>query len=182
MSRIGRKPVPIPEETTVILEGAHTLIVKGPKGEIKKEFHPSMRIEIEDGVVLVYRNSDRPYYRAIHGTTRALINNMVVGVSQGFSKKLVINEKTYKANVNGDKVEFYIGFNHPVVLEIPEGINISVENQLVTVSGIDKELVGKVAQKIRHLRTVDPYKVKGIIYEGERIRRKAGKTVATGAK
>jgi large subunit ribosomal protein L6 len=107
---------------------------------------------------------------------------MILGVTQGFSKKLIINEKTYKANVSQNKLEIYIGYSHPVVLEIPKGLSAVVENQLITISGIEKELVGAFAQKVRHLRKVDPYKVKGIIYEGEKIRRKVGKTVATGAK
>lgn len=182
MSRIGKKPVPIPNGVNVTLGDKNIVMIKGPKGEISREFHPDISIEIKDGKIFVERTSDRPFYRAIHGTTRALINNMILGVTQGFSKKLIINEKTYKANVSQNKLEIYIGYSHPVVLEIPKGLSTVVENQLITISGIDKELVGAFAQKVRHLRKVDPYKVKGIIYEGEKIRRKVGKTVATGAK
>ncbi len=182
MSRIGRKPIQIPQGVTVKLGEGNLVTVKGPKGELKRAFHPEITIEIKDNVVTVKRPSDAPFYRALHGTTRALINNMVIGVTQGFSKRLVINEKTYKAAVKGREVEFALGFSHPVVVKIPEGIDVTVEKQLITVSGIDKELVGQFAQKIRHLRKVDPYKAKGIIYEGEKIRRKAGKTIAAGAK
>jgi large subunit ribosomal protein L6 len=182
MSRIGRKPVPIPNGVNVNLGDKNVLKVKGPKGELLREFYPDINIEIKEGKIFIERTSDRPFFRAIHGTTRALINNMILGVTEGFSKKLIINEKTYKANVSGSNLEIYIGYSHPVVLEIPKGLAVVVENQLITINGIDKELVGAFAQKVRHLRKVDPYKVKGIIYEGERIRRKAGKTVATGAK
>ncbi len=182
MSRIGEKPVLIPSEVNVSLVGANVLKVKGPKGEILREFHPDIHIDIKNDNILIERTSDRPFYRAIHGTTRALINNMVVGVTKGFTKKLVINEKTYKANVSKNKIELYLGYSHPVILDIPKELSVSVESQTIIISGIDKELVGAFAQKVRHLRKVDPYKVKGIIYEGERIKRKAGKTVATGTK
>jgi large subunit ribosomal protein L6 len=182
MSRIGKKPVPIPKGVNILLGEKNSLKVKGPKGELLKEFHPDIHIEIDEGNILVERKSDRPFYKAIHGTTRALINNMILGVTEGFSKKLLINEKTYKASATQNKVELYLGYSHPVIIDIPKGLTVSIENQTIIISGIDKELVGAFAHKIRYLRKVDPYKVKGIIYEGERIRRKAGKTVATGAK
>ncbi len=182
MSRIGKKPVEIPAGVTIKIKKNNTVIVKGPKGELKRTFHPEIKIMQEGNVVKVERPSDKPFYRALHGTTRALINNMVTGVTKGFSKRLVINEKTYKGAVKGNKIEFSLGFSHPVVVDIPEGLTVTIEKQLITVSGIDKELVGQFAQKIRHLRKVDPYKVKGIIYEGEKIRRKAGKALASGAK
>ncbi len=182
MSRIGRKPVEIPSGVTVKIEKDNTVIVKGPKGELKRTFHPEIKIVQEGNVIKVERPSDKPFYRALHGTTRALINNMVIGVTKGFSKRLVINEKTYKGVVKGNKIEFSLGFSHPVIVDIPDGLTVTIEKQLITVSGIDKELVGQFSQKIRHLRKVDPYKVKGIIYEGEKIRRKAGKALASGAK
>jgi len=180
MSRIGKMPIPIPQGVTVNILDGNVVEVKGPKGTLKREFHPDMKIEIVDNSIVVKRNSDKPFYKALHGTTRALLNNMVVGVTNGFSKRLIINEKTYKGEVKGRKVLFELGYSHPILMDIPEGLNVAIEGNVITVSGIDKELVGAFAQKIRHLRKVDPYKVKGIIYEGEKIRRKAGKTVASG--
>ncbi|MCI4463437.1 MAG: 50S ribosomal protein L6 [Caldisericum sp.] len=180
MSRIGKMPIPIPQGVTVNILDGNVVEVKGPKGTLKREFHPDMKIEIVDNSIVVKRNSDKPFYKALHGTTRALLNNMVVGVTNGFSKRLIINEKTYKGEVKGRKVQFELGYSHPILMDIPEGLNVAIEGNVITVSGIDKELVGAFAQKIRHLRKVDPYKVKGIIYEGEKIRRKAGKTVASG--
>lgn len=179
MSRIGRKPIVIPKGVEVKISEGNVVSIKGPKGTLSRKFSDEMKIDVTDGQILVERPSDEPYYRAIHGTTRALINNMILGVSQGFSKRLIINEKTYKANVNGKRVELSLGYSHPISMDVPDGLTVTVEGQTITVSGLDKELVGAFSQKIRHLRKVDPYKVKGIIYEGERIRRKVGKTVAT---
>lgn len=180
MSRIGKMPIPIPQGVTVNILDGNVVEVKGPKGTLKREFHPDIKIEIVDNSIVVKRNSEKPFYKALHGTTRALLNNMVIGVTNGFSKRLIINEKTYKGEVKGRKVQFELGYSHPILMDIPEGLNVTIEGNIITVSGIDKELVGAFAQKIRHLRRVDPYKVKGIIYEGEKIRRKAGKTVASG--
>ncbi len=182
MSRIGKKPIGVPAGVTVKIDKDNTVTVKGPKGELKRKFRPEIMIEMSDNVINVKRSSDKPFYRALHGTTGALINNMVLGVTKGFSKKLIINEKTYKGEVKGNKVQFSLGFSHPVSVDIPKGIEVAIEKQVISVSGINKELVGQISQKIRHLRKVDPYKVKGIIYEGEKIRRKAGKTIAAGAK
>jgi len=182
MSRIGRQPVIIPEKVTVNIEKDNLVTVKGPKGVLKKTFHPKINITLKENIVIVGRTSDEPFYRALHGTTRALINNMVQGVTNGFSKKLQLNEKTYKAEVKGKKVTFNIGFSHPIVLDIPEGITVTLDKRVITVSGIDKELVGAFSQKIRHLRKVDPYKAKGIIYVGEKIIKKAGKAIAVGTK
>lgn len=180
MSRIGKMPIPIPQGVTVNILDGNVVEVRGPKGTLKREFHPDIKIEIVDNSIVVKRNSEKPFYKALHGTTRALLNNMVIGVTNGFSKRLIINEKTYKGEVKGRKVQFELGYSHPILMDIPEGLNVTIEGNIITVSGIDKELVGAFAQKIRHLRRVDPYKVKGIIYEGEKIRRKAGKTVASG--
>ena len=182
MSRIGRMPVQIPAGVTVKIDKENTVSIKGPKGELKRTFHPEIAIEMKDNVITVKRPSDKPFYRALHGTTRALINNMVLGVTNGFSKKLVINEKTYKGVLKGKEVQLSLGFSHPVIVKVPEGIEVAIDKQVITVSGINKELVGQFSQKLRHLRKVDPYKAKGIIYEGEKIRRKAGKTIAAGAK
>ncbi|MGC8722125.1 MAG: 50S ribosomal protein L6 [Caldisericaceae bacterium] len=182
MSRVGRKPISVPKNVTVQIMDKNVVEVKGPKGTLKRAFHPEVSISLDDGIITVTRPSDTPFYKAIHGTTRALLNNMVVGVVEGFSKKLLINEKTYKAAVNGKNIELSLGYSHPIVLEIPSGLTVTVEGQGISVFGIDRELVGAFSQKLRHLRKVDPYKAKGIIYDGERIRRKAGKTVASGAK
>jgi len=182
MSRIGKQPVSIPKNVTVKIDKGNVVTVKGPKGEMKRAFHPEINITLSDNTVVVRRPSDKPFYRALHGTTRALINNMVQGVTNGFSKKLQLNEKTYKAEVKGKKVTFNLGYSHPIVLDIPEGLAVALDKRIITVSGIDKELVGTFAQKIRHLRKVDPYKAKGIIYVGEKIIRKAGKTIAAGTK
>ncbi|MBP6064048.1 MAG: 50S ribosomal protein L6 [Bacteroidales bacterium] len=180
MSRVGKKPIDIPKGVTVNILDGNVVEVKGPKGTLKRAFHPEIKIEIQDGAIICSRSSEKPYYKAIHGTTRAHLNNMVVGVTEGFSKRLMINEKTYKATAQGNKVQFDLGYSHPVILDVPQGLTVAVDNNIVTVAGIDKEAVGAFAQKIRHLRKVDPYKVKGIIYVGEKIRRKAGKTVASG--
>ncbi|NIA10761.1 MAG: 50S ribosomal protein L6 [Nitrospiraceae bacterium] len=182
MSRIGKKPIQVPAGVTVTIDKDNTVTVKGPNGELNRKFRSEIAIEMNDNIINVKRSSDKPFYRALHGTTGALISNMVLGVTQGFSKKLVINEKTYKGEVKGNKVQFSLGFSHPVIVDIPKGIKVTIEKQIVSVSGIDKELVGQFAQKVRHLRKVDPYKAKGIIYAGEKIRRKAGKTIAAGAK
>ncbi len=182
MSRIGKQPVVIPKNVTVKIDEGNLVTVKGPKGELKRAFHPQINITLNNDTIVVKRPSDEPFYRAIHGTTRALINNMVQGVVSGFSKKLQLNEKTYKAEVKGKKVTFSLGYSHPIVLDIPEGLTVALDNRIITVSGIDKELVGAFAKKIRHLRKVDPYKAKGIIYVGEKIIRKAGKTIAAGSK
>jgi large subunit ribosomal protein L6 len=182
MSRVGRKPIAVPKNVTVQIFDNNVVEVKGPKGTLKRAFHPEVSIKLNEGVLTVERSSDSPFYKAIHGTTRALLNNMITGVVGGFKKKLLVNEKTYKAAVNGKNIELLLGYSHPIILEIPTGLEISVDGQSISVTGIDKELVGAFSQKLRHFRKVDPYKAKGIIYEGERIRRKAGKTVASGAK
>jgi large subunit ribosomal protein L6 len=182
MSRVGRKPISVPKNVTIQILENNTIEVKGPKGTLKRVFRPEVSIKLNEGTLTVERSSDSPFFKAIHGTTRALINNMVVGVVEGFIKKLFINEKTYKAAVNGKNIELSLGYSHLIVLEIPQGLTVAVDGQTISVSGIDRELVGAFSQKLRHLRKVDPYKVKGIIYVGERIRRKAGKTVASGAK
>ncbi|MEA3314035.1 MAG: 50S ribosomal protein L6 [Caldisericota bacterium] len=182
MSRIGKKPIIIPKEVKTTIDEDNFVTIKGPKGELKRSFHPEIKIILEKDIVTVERPSERPFYRALHGTTRALINNMVIGVTNGYSKQLQLNEKTYKGEVQGKKVTFNLGFSHPIILDIPEDIDVVIEKRVITVSGINKESVGAFAQKIRHLRKVDPYKAKGIIYVGEKIIRKAGKAIAAGAK
>ncbi|AVQ97666.1 50S ribosomal protein L6 [Oceanobacillus sp. M65] len=176
MSRIGLKPIEIPQGVEVKLNGT-TVSVKGPKGELTRNVHQDMNINIEDNVVTIARPSDHKDHRALHGTTRSLINNMVEGVSKGFEKSLEIIGVGYRAMKQGDKVVINAGYSHPVELDPIDGIEIDVpKNTQVIVKGIDKELVGAVASNIRAIRPPEPYKGKGIRYEGEYVRRKEGKT------
>ncbi len=177
MSRIGRKPIDIPEKVTVEIGKNNKVTVKGPKGELTRTFHPDMTIEIKDGQILVTRPTDQRHHRALHGLTRALLANMVTGVSQGFVKELEMVGVGYRAILKGKALDLSLGFSHPVVIEPPEGITFEVEKsgRAFRVMGIDKELVGEVAAKIRALRPPEPYKGKGIRYRGEYVRMKAGK-------
>ncbi len=176
MSRIGRLPVPIPPGVEVQVDGSR-VTVRGPKGELTQEFHPDMRITVENGRVRVERPNDERRIRALHGLTRALINNMVIGVSQGYRKTLEIHGTGYRAELKGKTLVMSLGFSHPVVVEPPEGITFIVNPKAntVTVEGIDKQKVGQVAAEIRAWRPVEPYLGKGIRYAGEIVRRKAGK-------
>ncbi|MRG88031.1 50S ribosomal protein L6 [Salinibacillus xinjiangensis] len=176
MSRIGLKPLEIPEGVEVnVNEG--NVVVKGPKGELTRSFNPDMNIKIEDNVLTVERPSDNKEHRALHGTTRSLIANMVEGVSKGFEKALEINGVGYRAQKQGNKVVVNAGYSHPVELDSVEGIEVEVpSNTKIVVKGIDKEKVGAVAANIRAIRPPEPYKGKGIRYEGEYVRRKEGKT------
>jgi large subunit ribosomal protein L6 len=176
MSRVGLKSLEIPEGVEIKLTD-NTVSVKGPKGELTRGFHEDMTIKIEDNVLTVERPSDHKEHRALHGTTRSLIGNMVEGVHKGFEKSLEIIGVGYRAQVQGDKVVINAGYSHPVEVEKREGIEIEVpSNTKVIVKGIDKELVGAVAANIRAIRPPEPYKGKGIRYEGEKVRRKEGKT------
>jgi large subunit ribosomal protein L6 len=176
MSRIGRMPVPTPDNVAVDIMG-HQVTVKGPKGELSREFHPDMSIELENGEILVNRPSDARQHRALHGLTRALLANMVEGVTEGYTKRLQVEGVGYRAEIRGDTLVLYVGFSHPVEVEPPPGITFSVErgSRVFAVEGIDKEVVGNTAARIRSIRPPEPYKGKGIRYEGERIRRKPGK-------
>jgi large subunit ribosomal protein L6 len=169
-------PVPIPSGVELTIKGT-TVNVKGPQGELTREFHPSMMISREDDTVIVKRPNDQKYYKAIHGLTRALINNMVIGVTQGYSKTLEIRGTGYRAELQGQNLVMSLGFSHPVVVEPPEGIIFEANPRAstVTVRGPDKEVVGRVAADIRAWRPVEPYLGKGIRYQGEVVRRKAGK-------
>jgi large subunit ribosomal protein L6 len=181
MSRVGKAPIRIPPGVEVRVEGS-VVRAKGPKGELEKRFHPDMRIRLEDGVLRVERPSDHPRHRALHGLTRALLANMVEGVAKGFEKTLEIVGVGYRAEAKGAGLQFHLGFSHPVVVTPPPGVKVVAETPtLVKVSGPDKELVGRVAAEIRALRPPEPYKGKGIRYQGEAVRRKAGKTGATTA-
>lgn len=176
MSRIGRMPIPVPAGVRVHQEGK-TVTIEGPRGALTREFHPNMHIALEDGKLTVSRPDDSRQNRALHGMTRALLANMVVGVTEGYQKRLEINGVGLRAEQQGEGAVLQLGFSHPVPVTPPAGIRIVVErsgNSLV-VEGIDKELVGEVAAKIRAVRKAEPYKGKGITYAGEVIRRKAGK-------
>jgi large subunit ribosomal protein L6 len=176
MSRIGRMPVPIPQGVTVDVHKSNVR-VKGPKGEISRDFDPDMQISLEDNQIVVRRPTDHRQHRALHGLTRALLNNMVIGVSQGFTRQLQIEGVGYRAELQGKNLVLNVGYSHPVVIEPPADISFEVErgNRILRVSGIDKELVGELAARIRRVRPPEPYKGKGIRYSGEYVRRKAGK-------
>ena len=177
MSRIGRLPVTLPKGVEVQIKG-NTVHVKGPKGSLESSFPADMQITLENGVVKVTRPSDSRTHRALHGMTRALINNMVLGVSTGFEKVLEINGVGYRAEMNGKNLVLNLGFSHPVVIEPPEGITFETDakTRQIKILGYDKQNVGQVAANIRMVRKVEPYHEKGIKYLGEKVRRKAGKT------
>jgi large subunit ribosomal protein L6 len=176
MSRIGKKPVPLPKGVTAQVEGQR-VSVKGPKGEIGRTVHPELAVALEDNAIVVRRPSDESRHRALHGLTRTLIANMVDGVTKGFSKQLEIQGVGYKAEAKPFGVQLVVGFSHPVPYHAPQGIKITVDNNvLVKIEGVDKELVGQVAAELRAVRPPEPYKGKGIRYVGEQVRRKAGKT------
>jgi large subunit ribosomal protein L6 len=175
MSRIGRKPVPVPEAVTVELAPG-SIAVKGPKGQLNQTLPREMAIEQENGVVTVARPTDRGEHRALHGLTRSLIANMVEGVTDGFEKRLEIQGVGYRAALKGRNLELALGYSHPVAVEAPEGIDFEVPSPTeVIVRGIDKQLVGQVAADIRKRRPPEPYKGKGIRYKGEQVLRKVGK-------
>jgi large subunit ribosomal protein L6 len=176
MSRVGLKTLEIPEGVEIIQDN-NKITVKGPKGELTRTFHKDITVKVEDNVLSVERPSDHKDHRALHGTTRSLIGNMVEGVSKGFEKSLEIIGVGYRAQKQGENVVINAGYSHPVEVDNREGIEIEVpSNTKLTVKGIDKELVGAVAAKIRAIRPPEPYKGKGIRYEGEQVRRKEGKT------
>lgn len=175
MSRIGKMPVPVPQGVEVAIEGS-TVRVKGPRGELSYTFHPAMRIERTDGALVVRRPSDEKFHRALHGLTRALLANMVTGVTAGYSRTLVLSGVGYRAAKQGNKLVLTVGFSHPVEVVPPPGVEIEVPaTNRIVVRGCDKQQVGEVAARIRRIRPAEPYLGKGIAYEGERIRRKAGK-------
>jgi len=175
MSRIGKQPIPVPSSVQVQVEGSH-VNVKGPQGELQRDVHPDMRVHLDEAQLIVTRPSDRPEHRALHGLTRALLANMVSGVESGFSKTLELQGVGYRAQQMGKNIQILVGYSHPVDVEAPAGITFEVEgNNKIHVRGIDKELVGQTAAEIRRVRPPEPYKGKGIRYEGEHVRRKAGK-------
>jgi large subunit ribosomal protein L6 len=177
VSRIGRMPVVVPAGVKVDIQGTH-VSVKGPKGEMEQTFSPSIGISMENGQVIVQRSSDVPTHRALHGTTRALLSNMVTGVSTGFEKVLEIDGVGYRAEMSGANLILHVGYSHPVTIEPPVGISFEVDTKIrqIRIKGFDKEQIGQVAADIRKVRPPEPYKGKGIRYQGEKIRRKAGKS------
>ncbi len=176
VSRIGRMPIPVPAGVQVNIKD-NQVTVRGPKGELSREVHPHISVALQDGNVLVSRPTDHRYHRSLHGLTRALLANMITGVITGFRKELVIEGTGYRASVDNEGLVLEVGYSHPVKVIPPKGVTITVDRSAVniTVEGIDKELVGEVAAKIRSVHVPDPYKAKGIRYIDERIRRKAGK-------
>ena len=174
MSRIGKQPILIPQDVEVKIDGQN-IIIKGPKGELSQEISPEMKVEEKEGQILVFPVHKPQKKKAVWGLNRSLIANMVEGVTKGYKKKLQIIGVGYKANVEENKLVVSAGFSHSVSLEIPEGIEVLVEKDIITISGINKELVGQFAAKTRKVRKPEPYKGKGIRYLGEVVRRKAGK-------
>jgi len=182
VSRIGRMPIPLPQGVKVDIQGSQ-VTVAGPQGSLSRGFHPDIEIRLEDGQLKVYRPTEQAHHRALHGLTRALLNNMVIGVTQGFRKQLEVQGVGYRVDLQGDgSLLLQLGFSHPVRIAPPAGIRFEVEprTKVITVSGIDKELVGRVAVEIRAWRPPEPYKGKGIRYVGERVRHKAGKAGKVG--
>jgi large subunit ribosomal protein L6 len=175
MSRIGRKPITVPSGVDINLNN-NAITIKGPKGTLSRVLHADMKVTVESGVINVERPSDNKLHRSLHGTTRTVIQNMVSGVTEGFAKTLELVGVGYRANKTGEKVVLNVGYSHPVEFEPASGIEFDVPaNNKIIIKGIDKELVGATAAKIRSVREPEPYKGKGIKYEGERIIRKEGK-------
>jgi large subunit ribosomal protein L6 len=175
MSRIGKEPVVLPDGVDFKVDGAH-VTVKGPKGTLERDFSDLMSFTVEDGTVVVVPADDERDTRALHGLSRALLNNMVVGVTEGYRRELQTVGVGYRANLQGRKLELAVGFSHPVHIEAPDGVDFEVPDPTkIIVSGIDKEAVGQTAANIRRVRPPEPYKGKGIRYAGEHVRRKTGK-------
>lgn len=182
MSRIGKKPITLPKGVNVTLDG-NQLTVKGPKGELTRVIDPEMIVSQEDGTLVVNRPSDERRHRAVHGLTRALVSNMVEGVSNGYTRRLEIEGTGYSARMEGNNLRMALGYSHDILVVPPPTVKIAVEGNrgnIITLSGADKELLGQIAADIRKLRPPEPYKGKGIRYEGEVVRRKAGKSKASG--
>lgn len=179
MSRIGKKPILIPREVEVKTEEDYKITVKGPKGGLSYKLPPEIKIEAKEGKIFVLPPPKAKKTKGLWGLTRTLIANMIEGVTKGYEKKLAIEGLGYKALLEGKDLTLQVGFTHPVKIKAPEGINFSVEKNIITVSGINKELVGQIAAKIRKIKPPEPYKGKGIRYLGEIVKRKVGKKAAT---
>jgi len=178
MSRIAKQPIALPEKVSATLDGL-TLTVKGPLGELSRDFRDNIKIEVDEKEIKVSKSHDTVLTRALVGTYASHIKNMIEGVSKGFEKKLIIEGVGYRYNINGTNVNMDLGFSHPVVVPIPEGVKVIVEKNVMTISGLNKELVGEFAAKIRAYKETEPYKGKGIRYSDEVIRRKQGKRSST---
>ncbi|MDS9472019.1 50S ribosomal protein L6 [Sporosarcina pasteurii] len=177
MSRIGKKPIEVPADVTVTIEEGNFVTVKGPKGELSNQLSTEIKIEQEGNEITLVRPSESKEHRSIHGTTRSLLDNMVTGVSKGFERSLQLVGVGYRAQLQGKKLVLNVGYSHPVEFTPEEGIEIEVpENTKITIRGIDKERVGALASNIRQVRPPEPYKGKGVRYQGERVRSKEGKT------
>jgi large subunit ribosomal protein L6 len=182
MSRIGRLPIAVPSGVDVTIDGRN-VTVTGPKGTLSRALHPDMTVSREDGTLVVTRPTEQKTHKQLHGLTRTLVNNMVVGVTDGYRKGLEITGVGYRAALNGRKLQLNLGYSHQIEIDPPEGIAFEVENPTrLAVVGIDKELVGQIAAKVRSTRKPEPYKGKGVRYSGEYIRRKAGKAGKIGGK
>jgi large subunit ribosomal protein L6 len=181
MSRIGRQPIEVPGGVDVEIEGTH-VSVKGPRGTLERSLHPEMKLVQEDSTIRVERPSDEAMHRSLHGLTRTLVANMVEGVTKGYEKRLEIVGVGYRAQLGGQDLDIAAGFSHPVIVQCPEGLEFEVPQPTrITVRGNDKQAVGEIAAKIRKIRPPEPYKGKGIRYEGEHVRKKAGKAAKTSA-
>ncbi|MAG57563.1 MAG: 50S ribosomal protein L6 [Planctomycetes bacterium] len=177
MSRVGKQPVPVPSGVTVTVSG-NVLKVKGPKGELEQSFDPDFKVEAKDGELVVDRPSDQKRHRAFHGLYRALFSNMVVGVSTGFTRVLEVEGVGYSAQATGSKLTLNVGYNAPVEMEVPKGVDVATpKNTVIEISGYDKQKVGQFAAVVRKVRPPEPYKGKGIRYKDEHVRRKAGKAI-----
>jgi ribosomal protein L6, bacterial type len=182
MSRIGRLPIPVPSGVDVTIDGRN-VTVTGPRGSLSRALHPDMTVSREDATLVVTRPTEQKTHKQLHGLTRTLVNNMIVGVTDGYRKGLEITGVGYRAALNGRKLTLNLGYSHPIEIDPPEGIAFEVENPTrLAVVGIDKELVGQIAAKVRATRKPEPYKGKGVRYSGEYIRRKAGKAGKIGGK
>lgn len=183
MSRIGRAPIPLPKGVDIKISSDNHVVVKGPKGELSRTLHPAMQIVKEDEILQVKRPDDSKPNKALHGLTRSLLNNMVQGVTTGFTKGLEITGVGYRAAKVGEKIILQVGYSHPVEIDPPKGITLTTDSPTrINVTGIDKQLVGEIAAQIRSVRKPEPYKGKGIKYANEVIRRKAGKAGKVGGK
>jgi large subunit ribosomal protein L6 len=182
MSRVGNQPIAIPDKVSVEVASGNLVTVKGPQGELQKQFPPDMKIEVSEGEAVISRPTESGRHRAMHGMVRAILANLVTGVSEGFEKRLEIQGVGYRGDIDGKNLRLRLGFSHDVLMETPEGLEVAMEgNTIIVVRGASKEAVGQFAADIRKVRPVEPYKGKGIRYVGERVHRKAGKQAKVGA-
>ena len=184
MSRIGKNPITVPQGVTLTIDDSNLVTIKGPKGELVQSFNKDMHIKMEENVLIIERPSESKEHKSLHGLTRALLNNMIIGVSEGFKKELELVGVGYRATNSGQKLEMALGFSHNVVFEIPSEVKLETKSEkgqtpIITLTSTDNQLLGAVAAKIRSLRKPEPYKGKGIKFVGEQLRRKAGKTAAS---